>query len=718
MYLPSTALFCLLCFRKGRPRGFFSDEIPILNKPSTEWSRCPCHSSLPPLPPLPPLARTPNFLLYLMTLNSLQQKLHLDHDDSSSCSSHEDDNMFQGKQAAAATTSTKTASALMVAASEKAGMEHIDRDRINAILLRESGNSSFMERQRNMDANTNKRIVEMKQRLAEKDNAAKNSNWRSQLESTVIDPQIEKYQRQRRPLSTCVVIDMDSFFISCHILSNPNLATIPACVGGSSMISTSNYVARRYGVRAAMPGYLGSTLVKELSGGKETLTFVKSDFELYKRKSAEVKSILQEYDPKLKMYSLDEAYMDVMPYLEVKWSDSKLPHEAITKHLNSNNTKSLKSHDKVISESSSVHAAVQNLLHTIRQRVKDATGLTCSAGIASNFLLAKIASDINKPNGQHFVGPKEKEIQDFIRPLPIRKVNGIGRVMEKTLFGTCGIETVKDLFNARADVQFLFKEATASFLLRASIGYSDANKHREDVDDESGGADALQRKGISHERTFPPTSSWSELCNKLSNITQSLVEDLRQRNLMPKTVTLKVKLASFDIITRAVTRNVALSFDQNSSQSASAQDLVDIAVTLMKEAKAKTAKCGFSVRLLGVRCSNFQLEKETQFSMDRYCQKATAQLSTGNPYASPKRNTKVDSTKPPVSIQKEAASKTPPRNHVYCPMCNKSFLSDQNDAINQHIDACLNTSTVRELCREENVCADERAKKKKKRISK
>ncbi|KAK1738411.1 hypothetical protein QTG54_011080 [Skeletonema marinoi] len=100
------------------------------------------------------------------------------------------------------------------------------------------------------------------------------------------------------------------------------------------MISTSNYVARKYGVRAAMPGYLGSTLVKEISEGKETLTFVKSDFKLYKRKSAEVKAILEEYDPKLKMYSLDEAYMDMMPYLEVKMSNNTMTHEAITKHLN------------------------------------------------------------------------------------------------------------------------------------------------------------------------------------------------------------------------------------------------------------------------------------------------------------------------------------------------------------------------------------------------
>eukprot|EP00984_Skeletonema_dohrnii_P037712 scaffold40081_cov200-Skeletonema_dohrnii-CCMP3373.AAC.1 len=222
-----------------------------------------------------------------------------------------------------------------------------------------------------MDENSNKRILEMKQRLAEKDSNASNQNWRSDMERNVIDPQIEKYRTQRRPLSTSVVIDMDSFFISCHILDQPHLAHIPACVGGTSMISTSNYVARKYGVRAAMPGYLGSTLVKEISEGKETLTFVKSDFKLYKRKSAEVKAILEEYDPKLKMYSLDEAYMDMMPYLEVKMNNTTMAHEAITKHLNttaSNNN--LKAHLPLHEAfpDSTIHTDVQNLLNSIRQK--------------------------------------------------------------------------------------------------------------------------------------------------------------------------------------------------------------------------------------------------------------------------------------------------------------------------------------------------------------
>ena len=569
----------------------------------------------------------------------------LDQDDDNSCSSYDDYFYSSAKQVGhndvrehvpPTTTATQTASALMVAASAKAGMKDIDRERINAILLRESGNSSFMERQRKMDENSNKRIVEMKQRLAEKDNNATNRNWRSDMERSDIDPQVEKYRAQRRPLSTCIVIDMDSFFISCHILNQPHLAHIPACVGGTSMISTSNYVARRYGVRAAMPGYLGSTLVKEISEGKESLTFVKSDFNLYKRKSAEVKAILEEYDPKLKMYSLDEAYMDIMPYLELKMNNETMTHEAITKDLKTASTNNLKTQlplDEAFPDST-IHACVQNLLNSIRHKVKDITGLSCSAGIASNFLLAKIASDINKPNGQHFICPTEQQIQNFIQPLPIRKVNGIGRVMEKILYGVCGIETVKDLFLHRAGIQFLFKPKSANFLLRASIGYSVCNKHREEYVEEEDD-EALQRKGISHERTFAPIGSWSDLCNKLETITLSLVHDLRERNLMPKTITLKVKLASFDTLTRALTRNVAFVFDQNSTQSSSPQELVDIAVNLLKEAKRdrdKMNKGRFTVRLLGLRCSHFQLHKETQFSLDRYRQTTCRPPPIINPY--------------------------------------------------------------------------------------
>lgn len=306
---------------------------------------------------------------------------------------------------------TKAASALLISASDKAGMAGIDRERINAILMRESGKSDFMKRQMSMDDNVNQKIQEMKQQLEEKDNASMNNNdWRKEMKQSIVDPLLNVYRMQRQHISTCVVIDMDSFFISCHILDNPHLANIPACVGGTSMISTSNYVARQYGVRAAMPGYLGSTLVKELSNGSQSLTFVKSDFDLYKRKSAEVRSVLAQYDPHLSMYSLDEAYLDISSYLEVQLLDQTgLSHDDIQKILLDKTKSTLdQSANKNIKQSttqpssdkqllhervpiSTIHAAATDLLHSIRQKVKDITGLTCSAGLCSNFLLAKVS---------------------------------------------------------------------------------------------------------------------------------------------------------------------------------------------------------------------------------------------------------------------------------------------------------------------------------------
>ena len=666
-----------------------------------------------------------------------------------------------------APSNNNTASDLLISASNKAGMDGIDRDRINEILLRESGNSSFMQRQRKMDENTNRKIDDMKQRLQEIDNTSTNSNWRFALERNTIDPLLQSYREQRRPYSTCVVIDLDSFFISCHILHNPRLAEIPACVGGSSMISTSNYVARQYGVRAAMPGYLGSKLVSELSGGKETLTFVKSDFELYKKKSMEVRAVLKEYDPNLNMYSLDEAYMDIGPYLEIQLLNATKDHDAIRTILSAAKESTPGICESLLEHRSkdSIHDAAKSLLHSIREKVQTVTGLTCSAGLSSNFMLAKIASDINKPNGQYFVGPSEHEIIEFVHPLPLRKVCGIGRVMEKTLRGVSQIETVKDLYSRRADVHALFKPATVHFLLRVSIGHSESKRHESAGDENAnntGGDETLHRKGISHERTFSPTSSWSELCINLEKISLSIVHDLREKNLRPKTITLKVKLSNFDIVTKATTRDVALF--QNCNDSQSPRDLVDDVVHMLKEIKREhdnrsptkkspssnnTTGASFSVRLLGVRCSNFQLNEDNQQSLHQYqisrdlikpeklpnCDSNSPMIK--NPYVRPNKCTSnneklsadpsyLRNTLPPsnqtICPAKEEATKLSDASselletRVQCPLCNTYFESDENNdnaALNAHIDACLNATTVKHLAKEETVCADERVRKKK-----
>lgn len=648
------------------------------------------------------------------------------------------------------------ASALLISASDKAGMEGIDRERINAILLRESGNSTFMQRQRKMDENTNQKIADMKRRLDDKDDASGKKDWRKELEQSTIDPLLRQYQSQRQAFSTCVVIDMDGFFISCHILSLPHLAHIPACVGGTSMISTSNYAARKYGVRAAMPGYLGSTLVKELSGGKETLTFVKSDFDLYKRKSGEVRAVLEEYDPNLSMYSLDEAYMDIGPYLKILLSSRGCKsHDAIRSMLLDEVNQ--RKEDDAHNNAESFHTAAQQLLNSIRQRVKNATGLTCSAGLASNFLLAKVASDVNKPNGQCFVGSSEAEILAFANPLSIRKISGIGRVTEKMLRGVCEVETVKDLYDHRAEVYFLFKPASANFMMRASIGYAETGKHRDSSGEEGNGDnsgvdtdEATTRKGISHERTFSPTSSWSDLCNKLETIVQALVHDLKQRNLKPKTITLKVKLANFDILTRAVTLEVALF--QPGNHQRSPRDILDISVNLLKESKrAHTSKndtVPFAVRLLGVRCSNFQAETDNQTSLDRFRgstmmsphakldnssrassdEKSITPIKT-NPYTTSAKPDGVVTSSPKPSGTKKAgnteralANAGDATSNQQCPLCGTVLQTTKynNAQINAHIDSCLNASTVKEIAREETVSADlkeqEKAKNKKRSL--
>jgi len=240
-----------------------------------------------------------------------------------------------------------------------------------------------------------------------------------------------------------------------------------------------------------------------------------------------------------------------------------------------------------------------------------------------------------------------------------------------------------------------------------------------------------------------------------------------------------VKLSNFDILTRATTRDVALFQSCNDRQSA--QDLVDIVINLLKEAKReyesngggakgpKTGNQSFSVRLLGVRCSNFQLEKDNQSSLNRY--RTAGHLDNENeppglplshpkkrspivknPYISPKPVSSIEknlgnesrsNTKQPnrslyttssQSVPRPESTNIPPtkisgaaQNTVYkqiqCPICQKSFPTNQhnnnnnNAEINAHIDACLNATTVKQLAKEETKCAEERTKKKKRRLA-
>jgi DNA polymerase kappa len=629
------------------------------------------------------------------------------------------------------------ASALIISASDKAGMEGIDRTKIDAIILRESGNSKFMQQQRKRDEKVNQRIEQYQQRLSQ-------ASPQDYAVTPQLDDELRKYQQEQSTRSTCVVVDMDMFYMACELLTYPELKDRPACVG-RGMILTSNYLARRYGVRSAMAGFIGDKLVAELSQGKERLIHVPSNFDLYKQQSKIVVEVLREYDPNLKAYSLDEAYLDIGPYLAL-YLQQKQPqqqhnenhhrsHEQIRQALMKQRSDDDCHVDFLLSFSPlTCQQATNAIVLHLRRRVEEATGgLTCSAGIAPNFALAKIASDKNKPNGQLLIDPNH--VLEFDRPLPVRKMPGIGRVTEKILH-SYNIKTVFDLYQQRGLIQWLFPPSTAGFLLRASVGCGGGSAT---ASDSLGEDEDDRQKGISRERTFAEESSWTQLNSKLEDIARLLSKDMLEKSVMAHTITVKVKLDSFDVKVKAqsMARGVYIQ---------APEELLAVASQLLSQLRQQCQKTTFCCRLLGIRCSNL-IEQESfanpqQRTMDKFLSSTTTTTSTfsptpikttTSPYQSTKgmssqsqkkltapstttairralypqnNETNKDTTTTTTTSSQHKTSSTAKdddsekEERVECPLCKHPILAADNEALNRHIDTCLNASTVRQAVRE------------------
>ena len=203
-------------------------------------------------------------------------------------------------------------------------------------------------------------------------------------------------------------VDMDSFYASVEIRDKPHLRELPVAVAGSSesrgVITTCNYVARKFGIRSAM----ASVTAKKLC---PNLVFLPVNMDKYRYVSNEIHDIFKCYTRKIEPISLDEAYLDV--------SDSD--------YCNNN----------------PVMMALQ-----IRRKIFDDLKITASAGIATNKFLAKLASEWNKPNGQFVI--YDEDIEDFIYKLPVRKINGVGEKTEKKLL-EIGVKYFSDLQEIKID---------------------------------------------------------------------------------------------------------------------------------------------------------------------------------------------------------------------------------------------------------------------------
>ncbi|WP_300114167.1 DNA polymerase IV [Sphingobium sp.] len=292
-------------------------------------------------------------------------------------------------------------------------------------------------------------------------------------------------------------VDMDAFYASVEQREDPSLRGLPIAVGGGGprgVVATCSYEARTFGVRSAMPGARARRLCPDL-------LFVKPRFEVYRAVSVQIREIFARFTDMIQPLSLDEAYLDVTV-----------------------NKPGIASATRVAQE--------------IRRMIRAETGLTASAGVSYNKLIAKLASDQNKPDGICVVRPAEGAA--FIAAMPVRRIHGVGPVTARRM-QALGIETGADL-RAR-DLPFLQAHfgSAADFYYRAARGEDDRPVR-----------ERQSRKSVSVEDTFfDDLTDRDALVTELDRISASLWTRIEKAQAWGRTVVLKVKFADFRIITRS-----------------------------------------------------------------------------------------------------------------------------------------------------------------------
>lgn len=424
----------------------------------------------------------------------------------------------------------------------KAGMDHVDQQKVKQVVYDLSKGSSYYENEQRKNKATEERIENLKRKL--------HSLHDQELLRfrDLASKEIAQKESLRHLERVWLHVDMDAFYCSVEQILDPRLISVPFAVGGIGMISTANYLARKYGVRSAMPGFIGRKLCPELE-------FVPPKFSQYKVFSEKTREVFQSFDPDFESGSMDEAYLDITEYMRLH-------------------------------NMSSIECA-----NAIRDLVRSRTGgLTCSVGIAPNKLIAKICSDMNKPDGVCSVPHDPRAIREFMNSLETRKIPGIGRVSSKVLNSVLGVSVCEDILHKAGEIKAIFSEKSYEFFVTSALGIG-PTLHRETNDDL-----VVGRKSKSVERTFTPTTSISELSKKLMHISQTLEDDLKAEGLHGKTLTLKIKLASFVVKTRATTM---ANFTNSKS------DMYESALQMLK------AEMPAGIRLMGLRMSNF-LEQDLE----------------------------------------------------------------------------------------------------------
>jgi DNA polymerase-4 len=344
------------------------------------------------------------------------------------------------------------------------------------------------------------------------------------------------------PFRKIIHVDMDAFYASVEQLDNPDLRAKPLAVGGNEIrgvVSAASYEARKFGVRSAMSGVLAKQKCPHL-------IFVPPRYSRYKEISSKIREIFYDYTDLVEPLSLDEAYLDV------------------TENKKGNPSASL-------------------IAQEIRQRIWDELELRASAGISINKFIAKVASDINKPNGQKTINPEE--VVSFLEELPVNKFYGVGKVTAAKMHNL-GIFKGNDLKQKSKEelVQLFGKSGSHYYYIVRGVHNSEVKPNR-------------IQKSIAAERTFNENiSSEVYMLERLEKIAVELEKRMTKTQTKGKTITLKIKYSDFTQQTRSKTVNF---FMQKKEM------FFPIVKELLYQEKLQN-----SVRLLGLSFGNLNTEKK------------------------------------------------------------------------------------------------------------
>jgi DNA polymerase kappa len=476
-----------------------------------------------------------------------------------------------------------------------------------------------------------------------------------------------------------VHIDCDAFYAAVEELDRPELKELPFAVG-FGVLTTCNYRARKFGCRSGMAGFVAKKLCPQLIQ-------LPLNFDKYTAKAQEVREIIVEYDPRFESASIDEAYLNITEYCQT--------------------------HD----------IGSEEAVEQLRREVEEKTKVTISAGIATNAKLAKICSNKNKPNGQFRLPSDRNLIMAFMRDLPTRKVNGIGRVFEREL-DAVGVKTCGDIYAYRQYLSKLFGEKAFVFLMQCYLGLGRTKIQP---------AEEYERKSVGTESTFGEMGDPVELRNKLRATAEELEKDMLRTQFKGRTLCMKVKLHTFEVFTRQVIppKSVYL-----------ADDLYKYSVPILSKLEQEFP--GMKLRLMGLRCTHlvsmkkpdtmafFGFKKRPDSSTeaesstaDTSKRKAEAMSSDQDQweewpdellFEDAERQEREDEFNELESLSQEIDKRrhhgkeilpnpTPKKEEAEeeewwdCPICIRPQAASEKE-FNEHIDICLSRQTIRDAVQE------------------